>query len=89
LSFVSVEQRRSPPTNFSDTGEKSSRGSPEPFDGVAEIYFDSIEALRAATSTEGGAMGEATLREDEAKFIDLTRSPFFVVEINEIYSASL
>jgi uncharacterized protein (TIGR02118 family) len=66
---------------------RQSRGSPDPFDGVAEIYFESMATLRAATSTAEGAEAEATLRADEANFIDLARSPFFVVEAHDMCAA--
>jgi uncharacterized protein (TIGR02118 family) len=57
-----------------------SRGGPPPYDGVAELWFDSIEALVAATGTsEGVAAGEVLLA-DERRFIDHARSPLFLVE---------
>jgi uncharacterized protein (TIGR02118 family) len=63
------------------------RGSPEPFDGVAEIYFDNMEALRATTATKEAKDAEQKLRIDEAKFINLSQSPFFAVELHEMYKA--
>jgi uncharacterized protein (TIGR02118 family) len=57
---------------------QASRGGPDGYDGVAELWWDGPEALAAATSTpEGRAAGEALL-EDERRFIDLARSPLFV-----------
>ncbi|HVA09790.1 MAG TPA: EthD domain-containing protein [Acidimicrobiales bacterium] len=57
-----------------------SRGAPEAFDGVAELWFDSTDALMAAANTpEGMAAGEALL-EDERRFIDHARSPIFLAE---------
>jgi uncharacterized protein (TIGR02118 family) len=57
---------------------QASRGGPDEYDGVAEIWWDGPEALAAATSTpEGRAAGEALLA-DERTFIDLARSPLFV-----------
>ena len=56
----------------------ASRGAPEAFDGVAELWWDGPEALAAATaSPEGRAAGEALLA-DERRFIDHARSPIFV-----------
>jgi uncharacterized protein (TIGR02118 family) len=58
----------------------ASRGAPEPFDGVAELWFDSVEELMAAAgSTEGAAAGEVLLT-DERRFIDHARSPIFLAE---------
>jgi hypothetical protein len=52
-------------------------GMEEPYDGVAELWWDSEEALAAVQDTEGGrAAGEALL-EDERKFIDLPNSPLW------------
>jgi uncharacterized protein (TIGR02118 family) len=63
---------------------RASRGGPEPFDGVAELWWDSIDELRrGATSEEGRKAGEALLA-DERRFIDLGRSPLWIAEEVEI-----
>ena len=63
---------------------RASRGGPEAYDGVAELWWDSLEDLTAAMSTpEGAAAGEALL-EDERRFIDLERSPLWLGEEKEI-----
>ena len=48
-------------------------GSPEPYDGVAEIWFDSLDAL----GSEDPAVQQAAadLLADEGNFIDLAQSP--------------
>ena len=56
------------------------RRSPEPFDGVAEIWLDSLDALIAAGSTDAGRAAGAALLQDERRFIDLERSPLFLAE---------
>ena len=56
----------------------ASRGGPEEFDGVAELWWDSPEALAEATATPEGRAASLALLEDERKFIDLGRSPLFV-----------
>jgi uncharacterized protein (TIGR02118 family) len=54
---------------------RASRDAPEPFDGIAELWFKSQAALAASMRTpEGIAAGQALL-EDERRFIDLGRSP--------------
>jgi hypothetical protein len=58
----------------------SHRGAPAHFDGVAELWFDSLDALVAATLTPEGAAAAETLHVDEKKFIDHSRSPLFVGE---------
>jgi len=57
---------------------QASRGGPEAYDGVAELWWDSAEALAAATATPEGQAAGAALLEDERRFIDLARSPLFV-----------
>jgi len=58
---------------------QASRGAPDEYDGVAELWFDSLEAMAANRSPEAAAAGAALL-EDEAKFIDLARSPLWFAE---------
>ena len=60
------------------------RHSPEPFDGVAELWLDSLDALIAAGSTDAGRAAGAALFEDEQRFIDLARSPLFLAEENVV-----
>jgi uncharacterized protein (TIGR02118 family) len=56
------------------------RNPPAPFDGVAELWFDDLEALAAAGSTEAGRAAGAALLADERMFIDLESSPLFLAE---------
>ena len=64
---------------------RAARNAPEMYDGVAELWWDSFEELRAGSqSPEGQAAGLALL-EDERKFIDLTRSPLFFGEEKTIF----
>jgi uncharacterized protein (TIGR02118 family) len=54
------------------------RGTPEAYDGVAELWFDSYDALIAATTTAAGRVASVELLADEKKFIDLARSPLWL-----------
>lgn len=58
----------------------SSRGGPEAYDGVAELWFDSAETLAASAATDEGLAAAAELAGDEERFIDHARSPLFVAE---------
>jgi uncharacterized protein (TIGR02118 family) len=60
------------------------RESPEPFDGVAELWFDSLDALAAAATTTEGRVAATELFEDETRFIDHARSPLMLVEEHEV-----
>ncbi len=62
----------------------SDRGAPEHFDGVAELWYDSVDNLLAAALTPEGAAAAATLRADEARFIDHSRSPIFLAEEHRV-----
>lgn len=55
---------------------QTSRGGPEAYDGVAELWFESEEAMAANTS-EAAAKAGAELLPDEKKFIDLANSPLW------------
>jgi uncharacterized protein (TIGR02118 family) len=57
---------------------RASRGGPEAFDGIAELWWDSLEELVAAMATPEGAAAGAELLADERRFIDLERSPLWV-----------
>lgn len=57
-----------------------SRGMQPEYDGVAEVYFDSVEAFMNAMSSEEGQKLGSALLEDENKFIDHAKSTAFFVE---------
>jgi uncharacterized protein (TIGR02118 family) len=50
------------------------------YDGVAEIWWDSLEDLVAAFSSPAGQAAAAELLEDERRFIDLPNSPMWLGE---------
>ncbi len=63
---------------------RTSRGALEPFDGVAELWWDDVDALVAASSSPEGSAAGRTLLEDEQRFIDLQRSALWLGEEVEI-----
>jgi uncharacterized protein (TIGR02118 family) len=67
----------------------TSRGSePSFYDGVAELWWDSLEDLLAAYSTEAGQAAGAELLADEQRFIDLPRSPLWLGEEKVVVDSS-
>jgi hypothetical protein len=56
------------------------RGSPEPYDGVAELWWESAEDLAQASATPEGQRAAAELLQDERRFIDHGRSPLWIAE---------
>lgn len=63
---------------------QASRGGPDGYDGVAELWWDSVDELIAGTATEAGQQAARELLEDERKFIDLARSPLWLAEEHPI-----
>jgi uncharacterized protein (TIGR02118 family) len=57
---------------------------PRQYDGVAELWWESIEDLLAANSSEEGQIAAAALLEDERRFIDLPNSPIWLGEENVV-----
>jgi uncharacterized protein (TIGR02118 family) len=55
---------------------------PGQYDGVAELWWESIDDLLAASSSEEGQIAGAALLEDERRFIDLPNSPIWLGEEN-------
>lgn len=54
----------------------------QPYDGVAELWFDSVEAVLAMGATREARQAGRDLLEDEARFIDLPNSPIFYATEN-------
>jgi uncharacterized protein (TIGR02118 family) len=65
-------------------GLRTSRGGPAAYDGVAELWWDSVEAMGAAVASAAGHAASLALLEDERRFIDLAASPMFVGEEHAI-----
>lgn len=58
-------------------GLRVSRGAPPEYDGVAELWFDSLEAVLANGQRPEAQAAAALLLEDERRFIDLAMSPLW------------
>jgi uncharacterized protein (TIGR02118 family) len=58
-------------------GLRASREAPLEFDGVAQLWFDSLEALAAASERPEAREAGRILMEDERTFIDLPKSPLW------------
>src|SRR5258706_16144867 len=59
-------------------GVRASRGAKQPYDGITEVWFDSLAALGA--SGEDGLAAARRLYQDEAEFIDFANSAVFLTE---------
>ncbi len=65
---------------------RATRGGPEEFDGIAELWWASLADLAEAVASPEGQAAGAALLEDERRFIDLARSPLWLSEEKPIIS---
>lgn len=63
---------------------RESRGALEAYDGVAELWGDSIEGVTAVTASSEGQEALQELIEDERRFVDLKRSALWIGEEHPI-----
>jgi uncharacterized protein (TIGR02118 family) len=64
-----------------DDALAGSRGSePRQYDGVAELWWDSIDDLVQTATSQEGQTAQQALLEDERRFIDVANSPIWLGE---------
>jgi uncharacterized protein (TIGR02118 family) len=63
---------------------RESRNALEAYDGVAELWGDSIERMTAVMASPEGQKAAQELIEDERRFIDLKRSALWISEEHPI-----
>jgi uncharacterized protein (TIGR02118 family) len=63
---------------------RESKGTLEPYDGVAELWWDSAEDLVTAAASPEGQKAAQALLEDERRFIDLQGSAVWIGEEHAI-----
>ena len=64
---------------------RQSRGLEEPYDGVTEIWWESVDVLREAMATPDGSRAMEDLLRDEATFIDFERSRCFITREHSVF----
>lgn len=69
-------------------GMRKVRGAPASYDGIAELWWESEEAFRGGGRTREGREAGRLLLEDEARFIDLGKSPLWLNREEEIWPRS-
>ena len=57
----------------------------EAYDGITEVWWESVEDMMAGLDTPEGRAANRALAEDEAKFIDHKRSFIFMTEEHTIF----
>ena len=67
-------------TSYDDRNEamRSRANRPEPYDGVAELWWDSVEDFLPEKPTPEQQRSQEVLAEDEQRFIDWSRSPVWL-----------
>ena len=83
--YVQVSARD---TDLDETIAGARGSEPRFYDGVAELWWDSLEELVAAFSSDAGRAAGQELLEDEQRFIDLPRSPLWLGEENVVIDAA-
>ena len=67
---------------------RASRGAPEPYDGVAELWFENWAAIEALAKSPAARVANNELLADEKRFIDLANSPLWYAEEKEVFPAA-
>ena len=62
-----------------------SRGLQAPYDGVTEVWWETMAALERGVSSLTGVEAEAQLIEDELRCIDFRHSRVFMTEEHQIF----
>jgi uncharacterized protein (TIGR02118 family) len=65
-----------------------SRGMPPAYDGITEVWWNSVEDLVDGMSTPEGKVAMERLLEDERDFIDFEKSYLFITEEHVIFDKS-
>ncbi|MDQ8191998.1 EthD domain-containing protein [Roseibacillus persicicus] len=61
------------------------RGMRQAYDGITEVWFESVEALAEMLLSDEGKAANKTLIEDEARFCELRECSVFLTEEHVIF----
>ena len=64
------------------------RGLAPAYDGITEVWWNSVEDLKAAMADPVAAKAMALLQDDESKFIDFSQSRVFMTTEHLIFDRS-
>ena len=66
-------------------GVSAARGMKQTgFDGIAELWWDDMDAFQAILESDAGQAASLELAEDEARFIDMEASTIFFTQEHEV-----
>jgi len=83
LRIVRYVQTHTLPTTLNEALQRGYQ-APEAFDGVAELWWNSLEDFTAPRDSAEGRAARRRLLEDERRFIDLAASPVWLAEEHAI-----
>ena len=63
----------------------ASRGLAPPYDGITELWWNNRADLEAGMTTPEGQAAAEALLQDEAEFIDFSKSRVFMTEEHEVF----
>jgi uncharacterized protein (TIGR02118 family) len=66
---------------------RETRGAPDPYDGIAELWWDSPDDLLIAVDSPEGRQASLELFEDEQRFIDHRNSPLWIAAEHQMVGA--
>ncbi|MFN0091330.1 MAG: EthD domain-containing protein [Acidimicrobiales bacterium] len=79
LGIRKYQQVHTVDTDLHEALQRRNGGAPPPYDGVAEVWVDSVDAFRAGGDA-AARQAARELLEDERNFIDLPNSPMWLGE---------
>lgn len=84
MGFVRyVQSHKIPSKDIEEFGKE--RGWKEPFDGLTEVWWESMEAMQSALASPEGQKASKILQQDEMQFIDTKRISAFLAEEKVIF----
>jgi uncharacterized protein (TIGR02118 family) len=78
-----VQSHKIPSESIDEFGK--GRGWKEPFDGLTEIWWESVESMEKAFSSPEGQEASKILQQDEEQFIDTKKISAFLSEEKVIF----
>ena len=71
-----------------NAGIRQSRGLTDAFDGIAELWWENLDAVRDDMANDALAADFEKLLADEAKFVDFSRSSAFFTDEVALYDSA-
>lgn len=77
-------QSHTVPTPINDLLQ-ASRGLDDPYDGITEVWFESLESVQVVLADPSAQDALRKLIEDESTFVDFSRSRIFLTREHTIF----